>query len=52
MDPKSLLSLSDHLVALSEDGDPLDVLEQPVNFEYFHAWLVKGLDYGAGAKGG
>ena len=26
MDPKSLFSLSDHLEALSKDGDPLDVM--------------------------
>ena len=50
MDPKSLFSLSDHLEALSKDGDPLVVLQQTVDFEYFRAWLVEGLGYGNGAK--
>ncbi len=52
MDPKSLFSLSDHLDALSKEGDPLEVLQQTVDFEYFRAWLVEGLGYGDGAKGG
>ena len=52
MDPKSLFSLSDHLEALSKDGDPLEVLQQAVDFEYFRAWLVEGLGYGDGSKGG
>lgn len=52
MDPKSLFSLSDHLEALSKDGEPLAVLQQTVDFEYFRTWLVEGLGYGDGAKGG
>ncbi|PJG48710.1 IS5/IS1182 family transposase [Sphingobium sp. LB126] len=52
MDPKSLFSLSDHLEALSKEGDPLEVLQETVDFEYFRAWLVEGLGYGDGAKGG
>ena len=52
MDPKSLFSLSDHLEALSKDGDPLEVLQQAMDFEFFRAWLVEGLAYGDGAKGG
>lgn len=52
MDPKSLLSLRDHLDTLSKDGDPLEVLQQTVNFEYFRAWLVEWLGYGDGATGG
>lgn len=52
MDPKSLFSLSDHLEALSKDGDPLEVLQQAVDFEYFRAWLVEGLGYGDSARGG
>lgn len=52
MDPKSLFSLSDHLDALSKEGDPLEVLQETVDFEYFRAWLVEGLGYGDGAKGG
>ena len=35
MDPKFLFSLSDHLEALSKEGDPLEVLHQTVDFEYF-----------------
>ena len=42
---------SDHLEALSKDGDPLDVLQQTVDFEYFRAWLVEGLGYGDGTTG-
>ena len=52
MDVKSLFSLSDHLEALSKEGDPLEVLQQTVDFEFFRAWLVEGLAYGDGAKGG
>ena len=52
VDPKSLFSLSDHLEALSKEGDPLEVLQQTVDFEYFRGWLVEGLGYGDGAKGG
>ena len=52
MDPQSLFSLNDHLEALSKDGDPLEVLQQTVDFEYFRTWLVEGLGYGYGAKGG
>ena len=43
MDPKSLFSLSDHLETLSKEGDPLEVLQQAVDFEFFRAWLVEGL---------
>lgn len=52
MDPKSLFSSSDHLEALSKDGDPLEVLQRRVDFQYFRVWLVEGLGYGDGAKGG
>lgn len=52
MDLKSLFSLSDHLEALSKEGDPLEVLQETVDFEYFRAWLVEGLGYGDGSKGG
>ncbi|MFP1132801.1 IS5 family transposase [Asticcacaulis sp. W401b] len=52
MDPKSLFSLNDHLEALSKDGDPLVVLQKAVDFEYFRGWLVEGLGYGDGSKGG
>ena len=40
MDPQSLFSLNDHLKALSQHGDPLEVLERTVDFEYFRGWLV------------
>jgi IS5 family transposase len=52
MDPQSLFSLNDHLEALSQHGDPLKVLEQTVDFEYFRSWLVEGLGYSDGSKGG
>jgi IS5 family transposase len=52
MNPASLFSLSDHLERLSKDGDPLEVLEATVDFEYFRGWLVEGLGYGDGSKGG
>ena len=52
MDPKSLFSLNDHLERLSKDGDPLEVLASTVDFEYFRTWLVEGLGYGDGSKGG
>jgi len=47
-----LFGLSDHLERLSKDGDPLEVLEATVDFEYFRGWLVDGLGYGDGSKGG
>lgn len=52
MNPESLFSLSDHLERLSKDGDPLEVLDATVDFEYFRGWLVDGLGYGDGSKGG
>lgn len=48
----SFFSLNDHLEQLSKDGDPLEVLDATVDFEYFRGWLVDGLDYGDGSKGG
>lgn len=52
MNPSSLFGLSDHLERLSKDGDPLEVLGRTVDFEYFRDWLVEGLGYGDGSKGG
>lgn len=52
MNPESLFSLSQHLERLSKDGDPLEVLDATVDFEYFRGWLVEGLGYGDGSKGG
>ena len=34
MEPHSLFSLNDHLKALSQHGDPLEVLDRTVDFEY------------------
>lgn len=52
MEQRGFFSLSDHLEAISKDGDPLEVLEEVVDFEYFRGWLVEGLGYGDGSKGG
>ena len=52
MDPSSLFSLSDHLERLSKDGDPLEVMDATVDFEYFRGWLVDGLGYSDGFRGG
>jgi IS5 family transposase len=52
MDQRSLFGLSEHLDLLSKTGDPLEVLDATVDFEYFRAWLVEGVGYGDGAKGG
>ena len=52
MNPSSLFSLTEHLERLSKDGDPLEVLDATVDFEYFRGWLVEGLGYGNGSKGG
>ena len=40
------------LVQEAEHGDPLEVLERTVDFEYFRSWLVEGLGCGDGSKGG
>lgn len=47
-----LFGLSEHLERLSRHGDPLEVLEATVDFEHFRDWLVEGLGYGDGSKGG
>lgn len=52
MDQRSFFGLSEHLERLSEVGDPLEALEAAVDFEYFRPWLLEGLGYGDGAKGG
>jgi len=52
MRQRGLFGLSEHLEALSRDGDPLEVLDATVNFEYFRNWLVEGLGYGDAPKGG
>ena len=52
MEQRGFFSLSEHLEAISRDGDPLEVLDAVVDFEYFRGWLVEGLGYGDGSKGG
>jgi transposase len=52
MEQRSLFGLSEHLEKLSAHGDPLEVLAATVEFEYFRGWLVEGLGYGDGSKGG
>jgi transposase, IS5 family len=52
MDQRSLFGLAEHLAALSKHGDPLEVLDATVDFEHFRDWLVEGLGYGDGTRGG
>jgi IS5 family transposase len=52
MDQRSLFGLTEHLEALSKHGDPLEVLDRMVDFEHFRGWLVEGLGYGDGSRGG
>lgn len=52
MEQRGFFALSEHLARLSKDGDPLEVLAATVDFEYFRGWLVEGLGYGDGRKGG
>lgn len=52
MNPESLFSLSDHLERLSKDGNPLEALAATIDFEYFRGWLVEGLGYDDGSRGG
>jgi hypothetical protein len=52
MDSGSLFPLSDHLQRLSKEGDPLEFPERPVEFQCFRGWLVEGLGYSDGPKGG
>ena len=52
MDQRGFFSLSEHLEALSKHGDPLEALDAVVDFEYFRGWLLEGLGYGDGRKGG
>lgn len=52
MEQRGFFGLSEHLAALSRHGDPLEVLGATVDFDYFRDWLVEGLGYGDGSKGG
>ena len=48
MERRGFFSLSEHLDQISKDA--LEVLE--ATFDYFRGWLVEGLGYSDGAKGG
>jgi len=52
MEQRSLFGLSEHLERISKNGDPLEILEATVDFEHFRGWLVEGVGYGDGARGG
>ncbi|MBV0914271.1 hypothetical protein [Anianabacter salinae] len=52
MHQRSFFDLSEHLEVLSKHGDPLEVLDATMDFEHFRGWLVEGLGYGDGPKGG
>jgi len=52
MEQPSFFGLREHLTKLRDHGDPLEVLEATVDFEYFRGWLLEGLGYGNGRKGG
>jgi len=47
-----VFGLSEHLERLSKDGDPLEVRARAVDFAQFRPWLVEGLGYGDGSRGG
>ena len=46
MEQRGFFSLSEHLEKLSEYGDPLELLDAAVGFEYFCGGLVEILGYG------
>lgn len=52
MNPESLFALSEHLERLSNDRDPLEVLDTTIGLKYFRCRLVAGLGYNGGSKGG
>ena len=52
MEPMGLFALPDHLARLSKIGDPLEVLDQVVDFEQFREALERALGYADGSKGG
>lgn len=52
MEQRSFFGLEEHLERISMMGDPLEVLDATVDFEHFRPWLLEGLGYGDGAKGG
>ena len=52
MEPMGLFALPDHLSRLSKTGDPVEVLDQVVDFEQFREPLERALGYAGGSKGG
>ena len=52
MNPESLFALSKHLERLSNDRDPLEMLDMTIGLKYFRGRLVTGLGYDDGSKGG
>ncbi len=52
MEQRSFFGLTEHLEALSKHGDPLEVLDRTVDFEFFRGRLVEGLGYGDRPRGG
>ena len=52
MRPVSLFALPDHLARLSKTSDPLEVLNQVVDFEQFREPLERALGYADGSNGG
>jgi len=45
MNMAGLFDLQDHLVRLSETGNPLEAFERHIDFGAFRPVLVKALDY-------
>lgn len=52
MNQLGFFDLPDHLKRLSDAGDPLEALDDAVDFEAFRPVLDAALGYGDGAKGG
>ena len=52
MGPMGWFALPDHLARLSQTGDPLEVLDQVVDFEQFREPLERALGYADGSRGG
>ena len=52
MRPVGLFALPDHLARLSKTGDPLEVLDQVVDFEQFREPLKQSLGYADDSKSG
>ncbi len=52
MSQPGLFDLSDRLAALSAFGDPLEHLNEVVNFEIFRSTLESGFHFSDGLQGG